>query len=61
MRLAEYFLGEMLPKMPLDHHGKAIADIIPCCISRGLSQIKYYMDQRILTTDACSKVFRVPG
>ncbi len=29
LRLAEYFLGEMLPKMPLDHHGKAIADIIP--------------------------------
>ena len=31
-RVAEFFLQELLPKMPLDHHGRAIANIIPDCI-----------------------------
>ncbi len=36
IRVAEFFLQELLPKMPLDHHGRAIADIIPKCIEHDL-------------------------
>ena len=33
-RVVEYFLRELLPNMPLDHHGRAIVNCIPDMIDR---------------------------
>ena len=53
-------MDELLPGAPLDHHGKAIADIIPKCIKRGLD-VSRYLDARILTTSQVSRCFRQVG
>ena len=57
-RVAEYFLKELLPGMPLDHHGRAIADIIPECVERDIRYLGEYMDSRFLTTKQLQKVSR---
>lgn len=45
-RVAEFFLSELLPEMPLDHHGRAIADVIPECITRSIPGLGEYLDKR---------------
>ena len=49
-RVAEYFLKELLPNMPLDHHGRAIADILPECVRRDIKYLGHYLDSRFITT-----------
>ena len=57
-RVAEYFLKDLLPRMPLDHHGRAIADVIPECIERDINYLGTYLDSRFITTKQLSKVCR---
>ena len=49
-RVAEYFLKELLPSMPLDHHGRAIVDVLPECIERDIKGLGEYLDSRFITT-----------
>ena len=44
--------------MPLDSHGRAIADVIPECIRRGIKYTGEYLDSRFLTTKQFKKVSR---
>ena len=60
-RVAEFFLQELLPPMPLDHHGRAIADIIPKCIEQELRGLSEYLDSRFLSTKQLRKVSRTDG
>ena len=57
-RVAEYFLQKLLPNMPLDHHGRAIADILPECVERDIRFLAEYMDARFLSTRQLQKVSR---
>ena len=56
--MAEFFLKELLPGMPLDHHGRAMADIIPECIERDIKYLGEYMDSRFISTRQFQKVSR---
>ena len=58
-RVVEYFLKELLPQMPLDHHGRAIVDAIPEMIDRNIPGIGQYMDSRFITTKQLRKVSRL--
>ena len=49
-RVAEYFLKDLLPNMPLDHHGRAIADVLPECVRRDIKYLDKYLDSRFITT-----------
>lgn len=49
-RCTEYFLTEFLPKQPLDHHGRAIADIIPALVEQESPYLGKYLDSRLITT-----------
>ena len=49
-RVAEFFLKDLLPGMPLDHHGRAIADILPECVENNVRFLAEYMDSRFITT-----------
>ena len=44
--------------MPLDHHGRAIEDIIPKCIERDIRYLGEYLDSRFVTTKQLCKVSR---
>ena len=44
--------------MPLDHHGRAIADVIPTCIREDIAYIGDYLDSRFVTTKQLNKVSR---
>ena len=57
-RVAEFFLQKLLPNMPLDHHGRAIADILPECVTRNIRFLAEYMDSRFLSTAQLQKVSR---
>ena len=57
-RVAEYFFKDLLPGMPLDHHGRAIEDIIPECIEREIRYLGEYLDSRFVTTNQLCKVSR---
>ena len=57
-RVAEYFFKDLLPGMPLDHHGRAIEDIIPECIEREIRYLGEYLDSRFVTTKQLCKVSR---
>jgi hypothetical protein len=50
IRVADYFLTDVLPKMPLDHHGRAIASIISICIEKNVPSLRSYLDSRLITT-----------
>ena len=56
--VGEYFLHTLLPKMPLDHHGRCMADIIPDCIEAGIRFVDKYIDQRFLQCSQLRKVDR---
>ena len=45
--------------MPLDHHGRAIADIIHTCIDKEVPSLTSYLDSRFITTKQLTKVSRV--
>ena len=49
-RVAEYFLKDLLPNMPLDHHGRVIADVLPDCVRRNIKYLGEYFDSRFITT-----------
>jgi hypothetical protein len=36
--------------MPIDHHGKAIADVIHLCLSEQVPGIENYLKSRLMTT-----------
>ena len=57
-RVAEFFLRDLLSDMPLDHHGRAIADVIPDCINNNIAYIGEYLDSRFVTTRQLNKVSR---
>jgi len=50
-RSTEYFLRELLPGMPFDHHGRAISDLIPKLVKQELPFIGDYLDSRFFQTD----------
>ena len=58
-RVTEFFFKQLLPGMPLDHHGRAIADCIPMCIDRGVQGLGEYMDSRFISTKQLQKVSRL--
>jgi hypothetical protein len=60
LRVAEYFLNKLLPGMPIDHHGKAIAEIIPECIKSGI-WLNHYLDSRIFKTNQLNRIVRICG
>ena len=49
-RVAEFFFHELLPNMPLDHHGREIADLLPKCVKRNIKTLGFYLDSRFITT-----------
>ena len=57
-RVAEYFLKDLLPNMPLDHHGRAIADVLPECVQRNIKYLGEYLDSRFVTTKQLMKIAR---
>ena len=44
--VAEFYCKEVLPIMPSGHHSRAIADILPECISNKVPYVGEYMDSR---------------
>ena len=61
IRVADFFLRKLLPDMPLDHHGRAIANIIHICIEKDVPSLGKYLDSRLKTTKQLTKVSRVPN
>ena len=59
--VGEYFLHTLLPNMPLDHHGRAIGDILPDCIAAGIRFVDTYIDSRWLQTSQLRKIERSDG
>ena len=59
--MAEYFLHTLLPKMPLDHHGRCMSDILPKCIEEGIRFVSEYSNARILQTSQLRKIYRTDG
>ena len=59
--MAEYFLQTLLPNMPLDHHGRCIADILSQCIETGIGFVPEYLDSRFLESNQLRKVNRIDG
>jgi len=57
-RSTEYLLTQFLPKMPFDHHGRAIVDVIPTLAEQELPFLGPYLDSRLLTTKQLKKVCR---
>jgi len=51
----------MLKDMPIDHHGKAIADIVGLCFRKELAMIGPYLDSRFKQTKYLQSLNRVPG
>lgn len=45
--------------MPLDHHGRAIADVIPTCIEQDVKYLGEYLDSRFKVTKQLRKSCRV--
>ena len=44
--------------MPLDHHGREIADLLPKCVERNIKTLGFYLDSRFITTKQLQKVSR---
>ena len=59
--VAEYFLQSVLPNMPLDHHGRSLADVIPLCINEGVGYVGEYLDSRFLQSNQLRKISRIDG
>ena len=55
-RTTEYFLGELLQKMPMDHHGRAIVDVLPECIRKEIPKLSEYLDSRFKTSTQLEKM-----
>jgi len=47
--------------MPLDHHGREIADVIPYCVKNQISGIDTYLESRLMTTEHLERVCKVPN
>jgi len=47
--------------MPLDHHGRAIADVIPKLVKHNTRGLADYLDSRFMTTRQLKKVSRTDG
>lgn len=60
-RAADFYLGTLLPDMPLDHHGKAIADCMGDCFKQQLTSIGPYLDKRIVQTKQFANLWRETG
>jgi hypothetical protein len=60
-RTPEYFLTELLPDKPLDHHGRAIADIIPRCVENHTGGIEKYLESRLLKTERLKELAQLPN
>ena len=57
MAVAEFLLGELLPSMPFDHHGREVADIIPECVEiAGFSDYYESRFKKTSYTDLASRV-----
>ena len=50
IRVADFFLSKLLPDMPLDHHGRAVSNIIHICIEKEVPSLAKYLDSRLKTT-----------
>ena len=59
--VAEYFLHTLLPNMPLDHHGRSLADVLPLCIKEGVGYVAEYLDSRFLQSNQLRKITRING
>lgn len=58
---AECYLNELLPTMPLDHHGRAIASVIHKCIEHEIPGVGDYIDSRFINTRILSLMGRQKG
>ena len=47
--------------MPLDHHGRAVVDILPLCIRSEIPKLGKYLDSRFMSSSHLEKVNRVSG
>ena len=59
--MAEYFLHTVLPNMPLDHHGRTVADILSECINQGIRFVAEYINKRFLQSSQLRKIDRCDG
>ena len=57
-RSAELLLTKLLSKMPLDHHGRVLSDLIPVLVKEELPSLRDYLDSRWKTTRQLDKVSR---
>ena len=57
--MADFFLSDLLANSPLDHHGRAIADILHKCISLKVPSFAKYLDSRLLSTRQLEKLKKV--
>ena len=58
MRTADYMLDKYLKHMPLDHHGKAVAEVIPLCIKNQVNSLPDYFEARLLSSKHIDKLAR---
>ena len=55
----DLFLSELLAHMPLDHHGRGIADVIPSLVREENESLHKYLDKRWITTSQLKKQTRL--
>ena len=55
--VAGFFLKDLLPPMPYDHHGRAIYDVLHKCIE--IPGFTDYLDSRWFQTDRTLKASRI--
>lgn len=55
----DLFLTELLAHMPLDHHGRGIADVIPRLVREENESLNNYLDKRWITTSQLKKQTRL--
>lgn len=58
---AECYLTELLPNMPLDHHGRAISSTLYKCIEHQIPGVGDYIDSRFINTKHLFKMGRQKG
>ena len=57
-RSSELLLTKLLSHMPLDHHGRALADLIPILVKEEVPCLREYLDSRWKTTRQLDKMSR---
>ena len=55
--VAGFFIGELLPPMPYDHHGRAVFDILPDCVE--IPGFTDYLNSRFFQTTRTEKASRI--